>query len=163
MAQDRQPTHLAWDEGRSFRLAGDLLTFKVTGAETMGAYAAAEVTVWPGGGPPPHIHHREDEAFYILEGEFEFLAGDRAVRATTGGFVHGPKGIPHTFKNVGATPGRMLVIASPAGFEEFVREAGEPTTDRATQPPGPGPAEIERLMHVSPKYGIELVGPPPGG
>jgi quercetin dioxygenase-like cupin family protein len=161
MSEDRRITLVPPAEGKSYWVVGDHITIKLTGKETQGAFAVVETTTAPQIGPPPHVHSREDETWYVLEGTFEFLAGDRTITATSGTMVHGPKGIPHTFKNVGSTTGKLLVIASPAGFENFVAEVGAPATDAASPPPPPGPAEIEHLVTVARKYGMELLGPPP--
>jgi quercetin dioxygenase-like cupin family protein len=161
MSEDRRALHVPPGEGNSYWVAGDFITLKVTGKDTQGAFAVAETTTAPQVGPPPHVHSREDETFYVLEGTFEFLAGDRTLTATVGAMVHGPRGIPHTFKNVGSTTGKLLVITTPAGFGEFVAEVGVPASDTSSPPPPPGPAEIEHLVAVARKYGIELLGPPP--
>ena len=137
----------------------DPITFKVTGRTTGGAYALVDSSILPGGGPPPHIHHREDEAWYVLEGEFEFLAGDRWIPASPGSFVHAPKGALHTLKNVGEKPRRLLTLAVPTGLEDFFAELGVPGTD-VSDPPPFGPAEIEKLLATAPKYGLEVPPPP---
>lgn len=151
--------HVAPGEGRSLWVAGDLITFKLVGEDTGGAFVLGENVSRPGGGPPPHIHHREDETFYVLRGEYEFLVGGRRIRAGAGSVVYGPKGIPHTFENVGTEPGRMLALVTPAGIEGFFEEVGEEATD-ASSPPRFGPEEIERLLAAAPRYGIEML--PPG-
>jgi len=87
-------------------LAGELYTSKVVSEDTGGAFALAEAITPPEGGPPPHVHHREDEAFYVLEGELEFMTEDGTIRAGAGSFVHVPKGTLHTYKNVGMTSAR---------------------------------------------------------
>src|SRR5438552_907045 len=96
-------------EGRSFWMLGDLYTIKVEDADTGGKYAAVEATVAPQNGPPPHIHHREDESFYVLEGELSFLVGDRTILARAGSYVYVPQGMLHTFKNVGMKAAKLLV------------------------------------------------------
>ena len=83
--------------GKMYWGPGDRYTFLVTGAETGGAYFAMEAVVPPGGGPPPHIHRQEDETFYVVEGDVEFLLGDRIVIATEGDFVNVPRGALHRF------------------------------------------------------------------
>ena len=83
-----------------------------------------EILVPPDGGTPPHIHSREDEMFYILEGEFEVLAAGQVTRVGPGSLFHGPRHIPHFYRNVGAQLGRALVMARPAGFERFMEELG---------------------------------------
>ena len=92
--------------GGSVWLAGELYTSKVVSEDTGGAFALAEAITPPEGGPPPHVHHREDEAFYVLEGELEFMTEDGTIRAGAGSFVHVPKGTLHTYKNVGMTSAR---------------------------------------------------------
>ena len=161
MSDDRSALHVPPGEGNSYWVVGDFITIKVTGKDTQGAFAVVETTTPPQVGPPPHVHSREDETFYVLEGTFEFLTGNRTFTATAGAMVHGPRGIPHTFKNVGNTTGKLLVIATPAGFEEFIAEVGAPASDAASPPPPPSPAEIEHLAGVAHKYGLQLVGPPP--
>jgi quercetin dioxygenase-like cupin family protein len=156
---EKRPLHVPAGAGDSYWVGGDFLTIKVAGKETQGAFSVVESVALPQGGPPPHVHTREDETFYVLEGTFEFLAGDRTITATAGSVVYGPRGIPHTFKNVGATNGRLLVVATPAGFEEFVAEVGTPAADASVPPPPPGPDALERLVRVAGKHGIHLAVP----
>ena len=101
-------------EGKSYWLLGDLYTFKATGDDTGGAFAMVEAQVQPQNGPPPHIHRREDETFYVLEGEFSFLHGDAAFSAGPGSFIYIPKGTLHTYKNVSGAIGRLVFLFSPA-------------------------------------------------
>src|SRR5512143_3042425 len=89
-------------EGLAFWGPGDSYRFLVTGAESGGAYLAMEAIVAPGGGPSPHIHRYEDETFYVLEGEVEFLLGERIVKGTAGDFVNVPCGTVHRFHNAGS-------------------------------------------------------------
>ena len=151
--------HVAPGEGKALWVAGDLVTFKVVGEDTNGAFILAEEVSPPGGGPPPHIHRREDEIFCVLEGEYEFLVGERTIRAGAGSVVYGPRNIPHTFKNVGTSPARMLAFVTPAGFEEFLEEVGEEAADGSSPPPF-GQEQIEKLLATAPKYGIEMLPPP---
>lgn len=154
---ERGATHVPQGEGKTVWMVGtDLVTFKATGASTGGAYALFDSLVLPGGGPPPHIHHREDEAFYVLEGEFEFLAGDRWIKGSAGSFVHIPEGSLHTLRNAGPEVGRLLTLVVPAGLDRFFEEMGEPGTDISSPP---GPPDVGRLLATAEKYGIEF--PPP--
>jgi quercetin dioxygenase-like cupin family protein len=89
--------HRPSGSGATYWGPGDLYRFLVTGEETGGAYFAMEAVVPPGGGPPPHIHRNEDETFYVLEGEVEFLLGDRIVTGGAGDFVNVPRGTVHRF------------------------------------------------------------------
>ncbi len=147
--------HLRAGEGRSIWIVGDTYTFKAVGADTNGALVLFEGTVSPQLGPPPHIHHREDEFYYVLEGELEILDGDRTFMASAGSFVHIPRGTLHRFKNMGATPARMLTFFTPAGMENFFFEAGLPAQEGGSAPPL-GPKEIGRTLAAAPKYGMEL-------
>jgi quercetin dioxygenase-like cupin family protein len=135
---DYNATHVPPDEGKSFWLATDLHTFKVVGEDANGAFALEELTAYTQFAPPPHIHHREDETYYILEGEFEFLADGRAFTASPGSVVYMPRGRLHMHKNAGDTPARALVLVTPAGTERLVEEAGEQATDPSSVPPPPG-------------------------
>jgi quercetin dioxygenase-like cupin family protein len=150
--------HVAPGEGKTLWVAGDLVTLKMVGDDTDGAFLLGEEFSPPGGGPPPHIHHREDEMFCVLEGEYEFLVGERTIRAGAGSVVYGPRNLPHAFKNVGTTPARMLAFVTPAGFEGFLEEVGEEATDKSSSPSF-GQEEIELLLATAPKYGIEMLPP----
>lgn len=154
----REATHVGPGEGKALWVAGDLITLKVVGRMTDGACTLVEETTPPQGGPPPHIHSREDEVFYVLEGELEFLVGERTIPATAGDVFHGPRGVPHTFKNVGAAPSRVLVAITPAGLEGFWEEVGEPATDLSSPPSGP--PDIEKILSTAKKYGVEILPPP---
>ncbi len=104
------------DGGRSIWLLGMLVTFKAVSEETSGEYSLYELTVPPQLGALPHIHHAENEAFYVLEGEVEFLKGEHTVRAGVGGFVFVPRGVVHGFKSVGQKPARCLGIVTLGGL-----------------------------------------------
>src|SRR5918998_1147538 len=125
-ANERAAIHVAPDEGRMLWVVGELLTLKMTGSDTDGAFALIEEVTPPQGGPPPHMHTREDETFYVLEGELKFVVGERNISATAGSVVYGPRGVLHSFRNVGSTPSRMVVIITPAGLEKFFEGGREP-------------------------------------
>lgn len=133
--------------GQSYWVMGDLFTYLVTGKESGGSYFTLEVTVGPGNGPPPHIHHLEEEQFYILEGTLTFQVGDQTIRASTGDFIHIPRETVHSFKN-GPTPAKLLSTFSPAGIEAFFQEVGDPVKDRSASPPPVTEASIARLIEV---------------
>jgi mannose-6-phosphate isomerase-like protein (cupin superfamily) len=88
-------------------------------SNTGGALSVVELLNLPHDGPATHIHTREDEIWYVLDGEYRFKTGDSIVTLTTGGLAYGPRGLPHAFQNVAATPGRLLIITAPAGLEHF--------------------------------------------
>jgi len=145
------------DEGTSIWMLGHLMTFKATGAQTGGAFSLVEQVGAPGTGAPPHIHHDEDEFFYILEGEATFMLGDKTIEGKEGSFVFLPRGIVHMFQNAGTKPCRMLLGLSPAGFENFFMEMGEPAPSLTL--PQPSPPDIEKLMRLAKKYNNEILLP----
>jgi quercetin dioxygenase-like cupin family protein len=146
--------------GSSYWVLGDLYTFKAVGEDTGNAYALVEIVVQPQNATPPHIHSREDEAFYIQEGELEFQLGEQTIVATAGTFVHSPKGQLHRYANIGSKPAKTLCWVMPAGFEKFFAEVGVPVTEPLTTPPAISPAVIEKVMATAPKYGLEIIPPP---
>ena len=158
--QARDAYVLGADEGAAIWLLGELHIWKATGVATAGAYALMENHVAPGHEPPRHVHHREDEAWYVLEGEATFQVGDRSLPAPAGSFVFAPKGIPHGFTVRGPAPARLLVVVSPAGFEQFSEEMGRPAEARTVPPPAA--PDLGKLAALTEKYGLEVVGPPPG-
>jgi mannose-6-phosphate isomerase-like protein (cupin superfamily) len=144
-------------QGNSLSVVGDILTFKAVSEDTNGQYTLFELQVDPEIGPPPHIHHREDEAFYVQEGELEFQLGDRTVIATPGTFLYSPKGHMHSFKNITNQRAKLLVWCTPAGVEKYFTEVGIPVDDPEA-PSRPVTQEaIERVLAAGPKYGIEFI------
>lgn len=134
----------------------ELIRFVVTGAETGGAYVLTESMVLPNGGPPTHVHQREDEAFWVLEGELEVMVGEQTFTVPTGGYIHLPRGMPHRFFNAGSTPARFLTLISPAGLEGFFREVGVPFVEGG-DPPLEDPAHIASIHNTVGRYGVELL------
>jgi mannose-6-phosphate isomerase-like protein (cupin superfamily) len=147
---------LAPGDGERIWIVGDTMTLKATGATTGGGLALVENLTAPGGGPPPHVHTREDEFFFVLDGTFEVRIGHEIHTLGPGGYAYVPRGTVHNFRNVAETPSRILVGFNPAGMEGFFRESGRPATDD-----GPAPAvdedEIARTMAAAPKYGLQEV------
>ncbi len=138
---------------------GNQLTFLITGKETGGAYFLAEMSVQPGGGPPPHIHHREDESFHILEGTLTIQVGANTITASAGDFAFLPRGIVHSFKNNGEGCAKALVSTTPAGLENYFAEVFEPAADRNSAQPPPSKAMLARAMEAAPRYDLELLSP----
>ncbi len=143
-------------EGRTIAVVGDVYRFLATGEDTNGAYAIWEADVPPGGGPPPHVHSREEEGFYILEGEITFQIGEQRIVASAGMFANMPIGTPHSFRNESTRPAKMLISVAPAGLERMFFEVGQPVVPDATTAPPPTKAEIEKLLVAAPRYGIEI-------
>ena len=124
------------DTGEAHWVMGGLFTYLVTGAESGGSYFTLIVDMGPEGGPPPHIHHLEEEQFYVLDGELTYSVGEQTFEVSTGDFIHIPRGTVHSFRN-GSKPSRLLATFSPAGIEGFFREAGDllPAGGRLKSPP----------------------------
>jgi quercetin dioxygenase-like cupin family protein len=145
--------------GAAYWGPGDHYTFLVTGQDSGGAYFAMEALVPPGGGPPPHIHTREDETFYLLEGQVEFLLGEETISAGPGDFVNVPRGTVHRFQNTGTETARLVLTFNPAGIERWFEE----TLERAPNEVRPEdvPDNIEevaaRYVAAAPRYGLEFV------
>jgi quercetin dioxygenase-like cupin family protein len=156
---EKGAVHVPPGEGKKLWVAEELMTFVISGEDTGGGYALTDSTVPPRGEAPPHIHHREDEAFWVIEGELEIMVGEDTFEASAGSFVHLPRGVIHTYKNVGAAPARFLSLMVPAGLEKFFEEVGKPGTE-ASSPPPFGEEDVERLLAVAPKYGVEISSPP---
>ena len=157
---ERGATFVPSGEGKKLWVADELMTFKASGEDTGGAYSLTDSIVPPQGGPPPHLHHREDEAFWVLERELEILVGENTFRAGAGSFVHLPKGVLHSFQNVGTGPARFLTLIVPAGLEKFFEEVGKAGTEDPSSPPPFGEEDIDKLLAVAPKYGVEIPPPP---
>ena len=156
---EHRANHVPPGEGKMFWVVGDLVTFKIASENVNGAFTLGEEITPPQGGPPPHVHTREDETFYVLEGELEFMVGEQTLLASAGSVVYVPKNIRHAFKNIGPTPSRMAVLITPGGLEKMFEEFGEPVTDPSSPPEGP--PDVERLVAVSQKYGVQVLPSPP--
>ena len=149
--------HLPADTGPCYWGPGDRYTFLVTGAQSNGGYFIMEAIIPPGGGPPLHIHRREEECFYLLEGILDITLGEKKVKATTGDFVQIPRGTIHAFFNAGNTTARMLLFFSPAGMDKYFEEVLEPVQNRSASIPRVTEALIARMVGAGPKHGIEFV------
>lgn len=152
------PYALSQEEGNPIWFLGTLMFVKAGATETRNAFTLVEQLLPPGFGPPPHVHHAEEECFYILAGQLTVTCGDRTWQADPGSFVFLPRGIVHTFRVEGVETARVLQITAPAGFERFAAEIGEPAQS-LTLPP-PGQPDIPRLIIVASKYNIEIKAPP---
>ncbi|HYK29875.1 MAG TPA: quercetin 2,3-dioxygenase [Streptosporangiaceae bacterium] len=155
---EREPFLLRPGQGESVWSLGGRFTAKATAAVTEERFALVESVAVQATEPPLHIHHLEDEAWYILDGRMTFYVADQILEATAGCFAFAPRGIPHTF-TVDVEPTRVLVFASPAGFEHFAFELGQQARDD-TPPPDLAMPSPEVLGKVGERYGIEIVGPP---
>src|SRR2546421_2848796 len=152
----QKPTVRIAAQGRTVAVVGDVYRFLATGEDTNGKYALWEAIVPPGGGPPPHVHSREEEGFYVLEGEITFTVNGERVVAAAGAFANMPVGTPHSFKNESGKPAKMLISVAPAGLEKMFFEVGVPVAQGATTALPPTKEEIGRLLAAAPRYGVEI-------
>jgi len=152
--------YLGVGEGEARWWLGSLAIIKAAGKDTGGNYTLVEVMEPQGGDGPLHVHYREDEGFWILEGQLTFQIGDETLKAGPGSFIFGPKGVPHSYR-VDVGPARILFILSPAGFEEFIYATSEPARSLTLPPPAESPpeaAEMESLAARAREYGAEILG-----
>ena len=142
-------------EGERIWIVGDTMTLKATEQTTGGSLVLLENLTAPGGGPPPHIHTREDEFWYVIDGTFEIRIGEEVHALGPGGFAYAPRGTVHNFRNIADTPSRVLVGFTPGGMGGLFRESGQPATDDGPAPPF-DEEELARTIVAAPRYGMQL-------
>ena len=155
--QTLEPLVTAAGQGEARWWLGMLAEIKVTAAQTGGLLSILEITNPPNMAGPLHVHHREDEGFWILEGDATIEVGDQTIEAHTGDFVFGPRDIPHRYA-VGPDGCRMLFIVTPGGFEDMVREMSVPAQSRTLPPPSDEEPDWARIAAIAKAYGNELLG-----
>jgi len=155
-AQTLIPVVVRSDEGEARWWFGSLAVIKATAADTGGQMTIVEITEAPGVEAPLHVHHREDEGFWILEGDVTFEVGDATIQAHAGDYVFGPRDIPHRY-TVGDAGCRMLFIMTPGGFEDLVLEMSEPAGSRSLPPPSDEEPDWERIAAIAEAHGNELL------
>lgn len=146
-------------EGDALWAFDSLGTVKASAASTGGALGLIEQLASRGAGSPLHIHTREDEWFYVIEGELTFWVGGEVIVAPAGSFVFGPRDIPHTFV-VSSNQARFLLGTNPGGFENFMTTVGMPAERLEVPPPADGPPDIEAMTAAAAAFGIQIIGPP---
>lgn len=158
-----QPTAtiLAPQQGRALWHLGALLVFKALGAETDGQFWALEGLADSRMAVPLHAHSREDEIWYVVEGEIVFTVGDKTFKAGPGTFAYIPRGVAHTFQIVSATA-RWFGFGTPAGLDQWFFETGEVAGALTLPPPPAGPPDVDAIVASLMAYGTETLGPPPG-
>jgi quercetin dioxygenase-like cupin family protein len=133
---------------KRFPVLGDQVDMLVTREMTGGQSATLVETSPPGGGPPPHKHQNEDETFFVIEGDYEFLVDGEWIKASAGDSFYRSRGTVHTFRNCGTTTGRILIFVHPGGFQSYLEEIS----------PLSVPADLPKLIEISSRYGISFPG-----
>jgi quercetin dioxygenase-like cupin family protein len=133
---------------KTFKVFGEPVEVLTDSPLTGGKSCTLIQTSPPGGGPPPHTHQNEDETFFVLEGDYEVLSAGEWTRVSAGEAVHGLRGSVHTFRNAGATTGRMLVFVTPAGMEKYLEEISTLSI----------PDDMPQILAISAHYGISFAG-----
>lgn len=150
------PVAVAAGEGEALWWFGCLAEIKVDAAETGGLLSIVEITEPPGAVAPPHVHHREDEGFWILDGSVTFDVGGTRIDAGPGDFAFGPKDVPHSYE-VGGGGCRMLFILTPGGFEDAIRLMSKPAEGRTLPPESEEPPDLSELGEQIAAFGCEMV------
>jgi mannose-6-phosphate isomerase-like protein (cupin superfamily) len=160
MPTQPEPLSLLADEGPAYWFLNGLCTVKATTASTGGAYSLTHEIMPAGHATPYHMHHIEDEAFWVLDGEFAFICDGKKKVVGPGGYIFLPRMIPHGIRVEGDAPGTMLILATPGtGFVGMMQEMGEPATERVL--PTPKAPDMEKLTRLCAKYQIDILGPLP--
>ena len=146
-------------EGEARWFLGALCTIKSSAETTGGRVAVTENWALRGHGSPLHVHHQEDEWFYVFSGELTFLVDGQVITATEGSFVYGPRDVPHTF-TVSSEEARFLLVVEPAGLEDFIRVLSEPAQTLTLPPASVQPPTMDAMMTAAAEHGIEILGPP---
>lgn len=154
------PRIVPTEDGPAYWFLNGLYTLKATTESTGGAFSLVHEVSPPGHATPYHLHHIEDEAFWVLGGSFAFFCDGKKTMVGPGGYVFLPRGIPHGIRVEGSSPGEMLILATPGtGFVGMVQEMAEPAKERVLPPPTE--PDMEKLMRLCAKYQIDILGPLP--
>lgn len=159
MSFDPRGYALAEGDGEPWWFLDSRMTLKATGEQTHGAFTLLEWHAPVGFGPPRHVHRREDEAFYVLDGEMRVECDGRTWELGPGGFVFLPRGLEHCFV-ITSGPVRGLQVTAPAQFEQYVRRVGRTPDDEGL--PMPTPPDVPALIAAAEDLAIDIVGPPMG-
>ena len=157
--QQPAPIALGPNQGESLWFLGSHVSIKASAETTAGRVAVIEHLSPRGAGSPLHVHHREDEWFYVIEGELTLWVGGQVINAPAGSFVYGPRDIPHTF-TVSSETARYLLVTEPGDFAAFMRTLSEPAGEAVIPPPATEPPDVAAMTQVAAEYGIEILGPP---
>jgi quercetin dioxygenase-like cupin family protein len=150
------PALVARDAGEARWWGGGLAVIKASAADTGGRMTIVEVTEPPGAEAPLHVHHREDEAFWVLDGEVTLDIGGNTVAARAGDYAFGPRDVPHRY-TVGEAGCRMLFILTPGGFEDLVLAMSEPAARRTLPPPSSEEPDMAQIQAIARAHGVDLL------
>ena len=156
-ARTLTPVMVTKDEGEARWWFASLAVIKARSADTGGRMTLIEITEPPGSVGPLHVHHREDEGFWLLEGNVTFTVGDTSIAAHAGDYVFGPCDIPHGY-TVGDAGCRMLFLLTPGGFEDLVIAMSTPAASRTLPPPATEEPDWARVAAIAQAHGCELLG-----
>ena len=160
MNPEPTPGKVAELDGGALWFLNSLCVIKATTETTNGAFAMVHQTAPPGHATPYHLHYAEDEAFYVLDGEYTFICAGKRTTISAGGYIYLPRGIPHGIRVTSSTPATMLILATPGdGFIGMMREMALPALGRTL--PAPTDPDRNKLLEVCAKYHIEILGPLP--
>src|SRR3974377_1776417 len=146
------PIQIPSEGGKKVNILGIPIVIRIHGRDTGGVVSAVESHDLRGGGPPPNIHSREDETFQVIEGEYEFTVGGNSFVARKGTTIFAPRGIPHTYRYRGQTPGWPMCVITPAGVEGFFEAVGALTQQEQQ--------DIPRVIGIAKQFGLEILPPP---
>lgn len=146
------PTIVPTEATPDLNILGIPMVVRLRGSDTGGIVSLVESHDVTGSGPPPHIHHREDETFQVLAGEYEWTVGGKTFVAGKGATIFAPRGVPHTYRYLGTETGRLMCFITPAGFEGFFEDIGALSPDQQQ--------DIPQVMEIAGRYGLEILPPP---
>ncbi|MDQ6862889.1 MAG: cupin domain-containing protein [Thermoproteota archaeon] len=157
--ENRKVKILLPNKGKHIAVAGDINRILAFKEDTGGTYSFIEAKVFPGGGPTPHVQTREHEGFYIIEGQIIFNVDEQRIEAKPGTFVNVPPNVWHSFKNETNEIAKLIIVLSPAGMEQLFVEVGLEISDTSVKPPPFNNEQIQKLVRLAPKYGVEIKPP----
>lgn len=146
MLKERSVHHVPAGQGLCLQYGGQTMHVKLAAAQSDGELTVIEDVIPPDSGPPLHVHEKENESYYVLEGEFEFVCGEDHVSGGPGTYVFAPRGLPHRYKNIGTSPGRILFAFTPAGIEGFFAELAAQTE-----------LNPQIMTEIAGRYGISML------
>ena len=150
MTTHEQPVIVQHGAGTDLQAFGNTLSVLLSGEQTNGTLAVMMEETPPGGGPPLHVHSREDELFLVIEGRIQYFAEGQWTEVGAGGVVFLPRGAAHTYRNVGDTSSRHWIITTPSGFEKFFARCA----DEFARQGGP---DMQRIVEIHHEHGIKLL------